>query len=168
MKFHNKKIDFAGNFSPRIRYSFLIVLFLIAVGVGRIVATYKVFSNTFDEPAHIACGLEWLDLGSYNYEAQHPPLARVAVALGPFLDGTRIPEHSRSFLRMVSKERAEHASLFLRDVQKLIATMWTDGKEILYHNHKYLRTLTLARMGTLPFFIIGIFCCMALGSQAFR
>jgi len=157
MKFHNKKIDFADSFSYMSKYSLLVILFLIAVGVARIASTYKVFSHTFDEPAHIACGLEWLDLGSYNYEAQHPPLARVAVAIGPFLDGTRIPEHSRSFLRTVSKERAEHASLFLKDVHELIATMWIDGKEILYHNHKYLRTLTLARMGTLPFFIIASF-----------
>jgi 4-amino-4-deoxy-L-arabinose transferase-like glycosyltransferase len=154
MKSHNKKIDFADNFLHTSKYSFYIVLFLIAVGVWRIVATYKVFSNTFDEPAHIACGLEWLDLGSYNYEAQHPPLARVADAIGPYMDGARIPEGSRSFLRMMSNKHAKDASLFREDIQKLKAAMWRDGKEILYNNHTYQRTLTLARMGALPFFII--------------
>jgi Dolichyl-phosphate-mannose-protein mannosyltransferase len=157
MKSHNKKIDFADNFLHTSKYSFYIVLFLIAVGVWRIVATYKVFSNTFDEPAHIACGLEWLDLGSYNYEAQHPPLARVADAIGPYLDGARIPERSRSFLKTLTQKRARDASLFRNDIQKLIATMWADGKEILYQNHTYQRTLTLARMGALPFFILASF-----------
>jgi len=29
--------------------------------------------------------MEWLDKGAYTYEAEHPPLAPVAVALGPYL-----------------------------------------------------------------------------------
>ena len=57
-------------------------LLLVIFAVARIVATYRVFNQTFDEPAHIACGLEWLDEGQYRYEHQHPPLARVAAALG--------------------------------------------------------------------------------------
>ena len=90
----------------RSEYSVLIVLVLIGLGAGRIIDTYKVFSQTNDEPPHIACGLEWIELGSYNYEPQHPPLARVAVALGPYLDGARIPEHSRTLLKKLTKERA--------------------------------------------------------------
>ncbi len=34
---------------------------LIAFASLRIVSTYTVFNHTFDEPAHIACGMEWLD-----------------------------------------------------------------------------------------------------------
>src|SRR5581483_1188134 len=62
---------------------------LVAIGTVRIVSTYNVFSYTFDEPAHIACGMEWLDKGVYTWEPQHPPLARVAAALGPYLMGMR-------------------------------------------------------------------------------
>src|SRR3954466_10154195 len=50
----------------------------------RIVATYTVFNHTMDEPAHIGAGMEWLDKGTYTWERQHPPLARVASALGPY------------------------------------------------------------------------------------
>jgi len=53
-----------------------------------IVATYFVFSHTFDEPAHIACGMS-LDKGVYRWEPQHPPLARVAAALRSLPAGVR-------------------------------------------------------------------------------
>ena len=33
--------------------------------------------------------MELIDKGAYTYELQHPPLARVAVALGPYLSGLR-------------------------------------------------------------------------------
>ena len=52
-----------------------------------IVATYPVFSQTYDEGQHIAAGMEWLDRGTYSYETLTPPLARVAMALGPYLPG---------------------------------------------------------------------------------
>src|SRR5580698_5519461 len=62
---------------------------LVVLASIRIVSTYLVFSHTFDEPAHIACGMEWLDKGVYTWEPQHPPLARVAAAIGPYLMGVR-------------------------------------------------------------------------------
>ena len=66
-----------------------IVIGLIALGSLRIALTYTVFNHTSDEPAHIACGMQWLDQGKYTYEAQHPPLTRVMVALVPYLAGVR-------------------------------------------------------------------------------
>jgi hypothetical protein len=42
-----------------------------------------VYWYTVDEPAHIACGMEWLDRGAYRLDSQHPPLALVAPAIGP-------------------------------------------------------------------------------------
>ena len=66
-----------------------LVVVLAAIGVARIASTYSVFNHTWDEPGHIAAGMEWLDRGTYIYMPQHPPLARVAVALGPFIDGSR-------------------------------------------------------------------------------
>ena len=100
---------------------------LVALAVARIVATYRVFNQTFDEPAHIACGIEWLDEAQYRYEHQHPPLARIAVALGPYLAGTR-----SSGLKSVYEE----------------------GNGILYSGDHYFRTLAMARMGILPFFVL--------------
>jgi hypothetical protein len=100
---------------------------LVAFAVARIVATYRVFNQTFDEPAHIASGIEWLDEGQYRYEHQHPPLARIAAALGPYLAGIR--------------------SFGLKSV-------WEEGNGMLYTGGHYFRTLALARMGILPFFVI--------------
>jgi 4-amino-4-deoxy-L-arabinose transferase-like glycosyltransferase len=102
-------------------------LLLVAFAVARIVATYRVFNQTYDEPAHIACGIEWLDLGQYRYEHQHPPLARVAAALGPYLAGIR---------------------------SSGLKSVYDEGNGILYAGDHYFRTLALARMGILPFFII--------------
>jgi len=108
-------------------FSFLFVL----VAAARIAATYHVFSQTFDEPAHVATGLEWLDRGSYQLEAQHPPVARVAVALGPYLAGARLTGRGN---------------------------MWEEGNAALFDSgersvRSYVHTLTLARLGVLPFFL---------------
>ena len=71
-------------------YATVIALALILFASVRIALTYTVFNHTSDEPNHIACGLEWLQNGTYTFETQHPPLARVAAALGPYLLGARI------------------------------------------------------------------------------
>jgi hypothetical protein len=110
----------------------MILLFALLAGIGiaRIVSTYDVFSETWDEVAHVAAGMEWLQNGSYTLEPMHPPLARVAVALGPFLSGIRwTPQLG----------------------------MWAGGNAILAARNQYLRNLALARMGVLPFFLAGAF-----------
>src|SRR5260370_12456479 len=71
------------------RTSFAAFLVLTLIASARIAATYTVFNETVDEPAHIACGMEWLDKGVYRYEPQHPPLARVMTAIAPYLAGSR-------------------------------------------------------------------------------
>ena len=71
------------------RYSIIAFLVLVLLGSIRIISTYAIFSATYDEPAHLATGMEWLDLGTYRLEPQHPPLARVLTALGPYLAGAR-------------------------------------------------------------------------------
>src|SRR5258708_5704748 len=71
------------------RRAVVLVVALILLGLIRIISTYTVFSHTSDEPAHIACGMEWLDQHVYRYEPQHPPLTRIMAALGPYLDGAR-------------------------------------------------------------------------------
>ncbi len=114
------------------RHSVISVFALILIGTVRIVATYSVFSHTFDEPAHIACGMEWLDKGTYTWEPQHPPLARVAAALGPYLLGVR-------------SQGTPHKNIY---------AMTFEGLAILF-SHDYDRSLAAARLGILPFFWIG-------------
>ena len=117
--------------SPRLtwigNHSLAVSLVLVAIATIRIIGTYHVFNHTSDEPVHVACGMEWLDKGVYKYEPQHPPLARVAAALGPYLAG-------------------------LRTQGKI--DFHAEGLFILYHGGRYERSLTLARLGILPFFWI--------------
>ena len=44
-----------------------LTLLTIVAATARIVATYDVFSITFDEPAHIAAGMQLLDRNEYAY-----------------------------------------------------------------------------------------------------
>ncbi|MSR06465.1 MAG: phospholipid carrier-dependent glycosyltransferase [Gemmatimonadetes bacterium] len=92
-----------------------------------IIGTYSIYSGTFDEPPHVAAGMELLDRGHYTYEPLHPPLARIAVALGPWLAG-------------VKSTGAE--------------SMWREGRNVLYQDGHYTRNLSLARVGILPFFLL--------------
>ena len=48
---------------------------------------WRVYSNTWDEPEHLAAGIELLDRGKYEYDTEHPPLGRVFLAIGPYLAG---------------------------------------------------------------------------------
>ena len=105
-----------------------LVLGLVLVASLRIAATYTVFSHTFDEPVHIAPGMEWLDKGTYTSGSEHPPLARVAAAIGPYLLGVR------------SQGKAEPGEEALAILQK---------------DHHYDLTLAAARAGILPFFWVG-------------
>ena len=109
------------------RHALKLAVALVALATIRIVATYPVFNHTCDEPAHVACGMEWLEKGVYKFEPQHPPLARIAVALGPYLAGAHLPG-TMSF--------------------------YYQGAAVLYYANRYQRNLTLARLGVLPFFWI--------------
>ena len=71
------------------RRALILVVGIIAIATARIVATYDQLSVTFDEPAHLACGMEYVAHHVYRYESQHPPLARALAAIGPYLDGVR-------------------------------------------------------------------------------
>ena len=91
--------------------------------------SWQVYSNTWDEPEHLAAGVELLDRGRYEYDTEHPPLARVLLALGPWLAGahafgTPPPEGT------------------------------PEGIDILYSGGHYWRYLTLARLDMLPFLVL--------------
>src|SRR5580704_14402647 len=97
-----------------------------------IATTYPVFSQTYDEGQHMAAGMEWLKHGTYTYETMTPPLARVAMAIGPYLAGARLQGNAK---------------------------VWDEGNAILEYQGHYQKTLTLARLGILPFFW---FACLLL------
>ena len=116
---------------------------LVSIAAVQIVSTYRVFSATADEPATISSGMEWLDRGTYRLDDTHPPLARIAVALGPYMEGLRLP--SSNFNEWVKV-----------------------GNEIFYARGEYSRNLALARLGVLPFFILAsgvvwVWGCEVLG-----
>lgn len=99
----------------------------VLLGMLRIIATYKDLSETVDEVAHIGGGMEWLALGTYTFEPQHPPLARVAAATGPYLLGIR-EQHQQN--------------------------LWQEGRRVLFADGQYRRNLIAARLGILVFFPI--------------
>ena len=112
------------------RLSAALLLLLTFVAVVRLLPTYATFNQTNDEPWRIAAGMEWLDKGAYAYDPQHPPLAQVAVALGPYLSGLRWPSSSITY------------------------PDWRGVDIILSAHGNYFRNLTLARIGTLPFLML--------------
>jgi hypothetical protein len=103
----------------------LIVLAACLLAAG----SWRVYSNTWDEPEHLAAGVELLDRGKYEYDTEHPPLGRVLIALGPRLAG------AHSFGTPPPDGTQE-------------------GVDILYAGGDYWRTLTLARLGAMPFFAL--------------
>jgi hypothetical protein len=106
------------------------LFFFAGVGTARIVSTYHTFSQTTDEPAHLVTGLELLVRGTYTLEPLHPPLARIAIALGPYLSGLTLTGQK---------------------------DMWKEGNDLLLANGRYLHNLSLARLGVLPFFLLATF-----------
>lgn len=125
---------------PSARWHRWVAIGLVVFGALRIAGTYRELSETVDEVAHIGAGMEWLALGTYTFELQHPPLARIAAAAGPYLLGVR----------------SQHQS-----------TLWYEGRGVLYADNAYLRNLTAARLGMLPFFFLAAFFTWRLARAAF-
>ncbi len=102
-------------------------LLLIAVAVIRVASTYQVFSQTVDEPVHLASGFQWLTEGRYDLDIEHPPLARVGFALDAWLDRATVdPALDRS----------------------------AQGTALLYRDHSYERNLGRSRAANLPFLLL--------------
>src|SRR3954452_415248 len=128
------------------RYATAIALAAVLVASLRIVATYNVFNHTLDEPAHIGAGMEWLDRKTYTWERQHPPLARIASAVGPYILGARAIQPPK---------------------MDAIDTLLTEGTQILYKGQRYDRLLAAARLGILPFFWVACFVVFEWGRRFF-
>jgi len=108
----------------RMTYAGLSVIVLVSTLLAA--STWHIYSHTWDEPEHLAAGIELLDRGQYEYDTEHPPLARLLIALGPYLAGAR--------------------SYATPPPDGVI-----EGTDILYGSGHYQLYLTLARSGTLPF-----------------
>lgn len=128
------------------RHARAIAIVAVLFASARIIATYNVFNHTFDEPVHIACGMEWLDKGVYTWEAQHPPVTRIAAAIGPYLLGARSKNND---------QLGDNARLY-------------EGVRILYWGHHYDQTLAWSRLGELPFFWIACLVVYQWGKRYFN
>lgn len=76
------------NLNPPIKA--VLLLAIAALSTTLIIASSQRQSLTIDEANHLNCGTEWLQYHTYTIWPENPPLSRVAVALGPYLDGHRI------------------------------------------------------------------------------
>lgn len=117
----------------------ILCTFLAAIAILRIAATYRIFSQAYDEPADIVAGMEWLDKGRYTLNLEHPPLSPVATAIGMYLAGVR--------LQTVPVIQGRKGPFF--DLSR-------GGNNILNVDGKYWRNLSLARLGILPFLALAV------------
>ncbi len=128
-------------------YVVLTVASLILIGVARILLTYKVTAQGFDEPCHIAAAIELLDKGTYTLDPVHPPLTRIAIGIPLYLAGERFPHWPASDSRIRN----------YNDV----------GNSVLFDDGHYLRNLSLARSAILPFFVLAVILIFLWTRQEF-
>lgn len=119
------------------RWNALLAL-IVVITAARVMTTHRVFSQTSDEPHHLAAGYDFLTKGTYSLEPEHPPLARIIHAL-PFLT---TPEPKAPLL----PER---------------------GNELLLRNDRYTQNLARARLGNLLFLALGILAVAVWARQLF-
>ncbi len=110
----------------------------VLLALVRVVASYGNTAQAFDEPYHIAAAVEFLDKGSYTVDPLHPPLARIAVGIPLYLAGARFPTLPPAESSFASEPAA--AAL---------------GNVILNNAGNYQHNLMLARIGVLPFLVLG-------------
>src|SRR6185503_6934453 len=98
----------------------IVIVVLMIVALVRVASTFRVFSETADEPTHLAAGFQLLASGRYDIDPEHPPLARVVFALSPFLSGAKVtPDIHRT----------------------------AQGNELLYRDNRYRHNLANVRAG---------------------
>ncbi len=106
------------------------VLILIGMAIVGVEHSWNAISATYDEPCHIASGMELIENGAYAYRIENPPLACVAVALGPYLKGLR---------------------------SRPQPNLTDEGNAVLYSAGSYRSNLAYARSGNLPFLALACF-----------
>ena len=126
---------------------------LTALATVRIVATFGDFSQSFDEPYHIAAGMQWLEKGVYVFERLHPPLARIAIALPLYLQGVR--GHSQTSFPSINGKPVDVGIEMRNNGNQILASQGPD---------RYQHILFWARAGNLPFFWLSVWV-LALWSR---
>lgn len=111
------------------RWSYIAaVAALTILAAVRVASTHRVFSETIDEPVHLAMGWKWLG-GDQTGDISHPPLARMLFALPLTL--AEVPDPPKG-----------------DDVEQ--------GNFLLYHGDRYLKHLARGRLGNLLMLIAAI------------
>ena len=113
-----------------------IAALLALIAVARVVQTYRVTAQTFDEPCHVSAAIELLDKGTYTLDPYNTPLARIGIGLPLLLAGERYPQ--------ISPDDPDGNNYNYV------------GNRILYHDGHYMRNLILARIGVLPFLLLSV------------
>lgn len=131
----------------RKRWVIVGVVLLALVAVVRVVRTYHDTAQAFDEPCHVAAGVEYLDRHTYTLDPAHPPLSRIAIGLPLLLAGERFPRWPASDPRIRN----------YNDV----------GNSILYDDGHHARNLWLARSVILPFFLLLVLLVLVWARREF-
>ena len=108
------------------RNAWIGVAIIVALSLGRVAATYRVFAQTSDENIHLIAGYDVLRHHSWTTDMHHPPLARVFFAL-PFVHAPEPAGANRSIR----------------------------GNELLFDG-RYTSNLARMRIGNLLFLALGI------------
>ncbi len=117
---------------------FLLVAGLTLLTVIRVASTHLVFSQTIDEPDHLASGHEWLTQKRMHVNVEHPPLAQALIAL-PFVR-TPTTHPDDAFER---------------------------GNDLLARDGRYIHNLAAARRPTLLFLVIAMVALALLARRYF-
>jgi 4-amino-4-deoxy-L-arabinose transferase-like glycosyltransferase len=129
-----------------VRRKIALLLLLVVLPLYRIARTYRVFSQTVDEPGHIAAGFQWLTTPRYDFDAEHPPLARIAFGLDAALShraADTLLEYGDRYQRFLAGARAGNLPFFLLALAAV--GLWTRR---LFGNTAAL--ISLALFGALP------------------
>jgi 4-amino-4-deoxy-L-arabinose transferase-like glycosyltransferase len=136
----------SGNWPQRVASA--AALSLVVLGCLCVDHERRSMALTFDEPNHLASGLEWWQEGSYRQWTENPPLARIAVAALPFLHGQRLPAREQWDPSLTEQSRA-----------------WEVGGELLYAGGEFEANLGRARLGTLPFYLLTLLVVWVLAGS---
>lgn len=119
------------------RYATIVAVLLILT-VVRIANTHLTFSQTLDEPVHVAAGHEWLTKGSYHLDFQHPPQPRMLFAY-PF--------------RSVVPANPAHPSEY--------------GNDLYAKDGRYIHNVATTRRGNLVYVVIACLALAACARKLF-
>ena len=121
------------------RLLLVVIALSTAGGIASIASSWSALSATIDEPSHVATGMEFLQYGTYTMWTENPPLARVAVALVPYLAGARLPAADAWNPRTSSPY-----------------VSWIIGSQLIQRDGADARNLVQARCVTVLFFMASV------------